>query len=169
MRGSLGEALHGDEFAVEAAEGEELVVGATFDDGAVVEDEDEVGGADGAQAVGDGDSGSALHEGVESLLDGEFAFGVEGGGGFVEDEDGGVAEECAGDGDALSLAAGEVEAAVADGGVVGLGEGLDEVVGEGGACGGADLVEGESIGTEGDVGGYGVVEEDAVLADEAEL
>ena len=42
-----------------------------------------------------------------------LGLGVESGGGFVEEEDGGVADEGAGDGDALSLAHGEGGAALA--------------------------------------------------------
>ena len=144
-------------------------MGAAFDDAAFVEDDDGVGVADGGETVSDDDGGAAAHDGFEGLLDGAFAFGVEGGGGFVEDEDGCFAEDGACYGEALSLAAGEVEATVADEGVVALREGVDELVGVGDACGLSDLLAGVAFGAEGDVGGDGVVEEDAVLGDEAEL
>ena len=54
---------------------------------------------------------------------------------FVEDENGGVAQEGAGERDALALAAGEGGAAFADDGVVTLGERGDELV-RGGVAGG---------------------------------
>ena len=106
-RGNLLFELHFVEVAVDAAEGEEVVVLAALDDAAVVEYEDLVGAADGRKAVGDGEDGAAAHGFVEGVLDGALGFGVEGAGGFVEDEDGRVAQERAGDGEALALAAGE--------------------------------------------------------------
>jgi len=45
--------LAGVEVVVEATEGEQFVVGALFHEGSGVEDEDVVGVADGAEAVGD--------------------------------------------------------------------------------------------------------------------
>lgn len=73
---------------------------------------------------GDGRVAAAEHR-LERLVDEGFAFGVEGGGRFVEDEDVGVFQQCAGDGDALFLPAGELGAA-------GAGEGF-ETLGLGGA------------------------------------
>jgi hypothetical protein len=84
---------------------------AGLDDAAMVEHDDLVGVADGGQPVGDGDGGAALGEGVEGMLDGSFGFGVQGAGGLVEYEYAGVAEQGAGDGDALLFAAGEAVAA----------------------------------------------------------
>jgi len=55
-----------------------------------------------------------------------FRRGVECRGRFVEEQDLGVAEEGAGDGDALFLAAGEGGAFCSDDGVVALREGLNE-------------------------------------------
>jgi len=47
--------------------------------------------------VSDGDgSGGALHKFIESLVDKSFGFSVEGGSGFVEDEDIGIFDESAG-------------------------------------------------------------------------
>jgi len=52
----------------------------------------------------------------EGGLDGLLAFAVEGRGGFVEQEHGGVFQNRAGEGEALFLAAGESVTAVAGGG-----------------------------------------------------
>ena len=48
------------EVVVKASGGEEGFVGAAFDDPAVVDDEELIGLADGAQAVGDDEGGSAV-------------------------------------------------------------------------------------------------------------
>ena len=58
------------------------------------------------------------HEFVQRRLDEPLGLGVERAGGLVEDQDRGVAEDGAGDGESLALAAGEVRAAFADDGVV---------------------------------------------------
>ena len=58
---AVGFGLKIEQFGVAAGEGEEVVVGAVFDDFAVFEDEDAVGETDGAEAMAD--------------KDGRFAFG----------------------------------------------------------------------------------------------
>jgi len=63
-------------------------VGADGGDAAFFHDGDAVGAADGREAMGDHDDSPALHKVAEGDLDEGFAFGVEGRGGFVEDEDG---------------------------------------------------------------------------------
>ena len=120
-------------------------MGAVFDDFAVVHDNDAVHLAQGGQSVGDGDDGFAAHDAFQRFLDGLFAFAVEGGGGFVQNQDRGVFEDGAGDADALFLAAGEFDAALADMGFVGcallvVGEVLDEVVGAGAGSGFDDVL-----------------------------
>ena len=97
-------------------------MGAALDDPAGVEHDDLVGVADRGQPVGDGDGGAAGRQGVDGLLYGALGAGVEGAGGLVEDEDRRVAQDGAGDGEALLLAAGEAVAALADEGVVAVGQ-----------------------------------------------
>ena len=72
--------------------------------------------ADGEKAVGDDETGAAFHETFQCFIGGPLALGVEGGGGFVEQEDAGIGQNGAGDGDALALAAGQLGAARADDG-----------------------------------------------------
>ena len=141
---------------------------AAFDDLSVVEDEDLVGVADGRQPVGYDKAGALLQEAVEGLLD-EFLCGVvDAGGGFVEEEDGGIFQQCAGDGDALFFADAEAHAAFADFGVELLGEFFDEGGGVGGAEGGPEFfVRGVRF-AEAKVVGHGAVEEEAFLLDEAD-
>ena len=119
--------------------------------------------------MGDDDAGASLHEFGEGLLDGLLAFGVEGGGGFVENEDGRVFEHGAGYAEALALSAAEGDAAVADGGLVAEREGFDEGVGVCDGGGLFDEVEAVVGVAEGNVVGDGVVEEDAVLRNESYL
>ena len=101
---------------------------ALLDDAAVIDDEDDVGADDGREAVGDRQDGAALGQAFQGLLDGALGLGVHARGRFVEDEDGRVLEQGAGDGDALLLAAGEAVAALADDGVVTPGQVDYEVV-----------------------------------------
>ena len=68
--------------------GDELLMGATLDNAAVLHDAYQVGVLDGAQAMGDDQCGAAMHELVEGVLHEVFALGVKGAGGLVEDEDG---------------------------------------------------------------------------------
>ena len=102
------------ERTVEGIRGVEVGVGAGGGDFAGFENDDQVGVADGGEAVRDDQDGFADDEALEGGLDEGLAVAVEGAGGLVEDEDGGVAEEGAGEGEALFLSAGEPGAAFAD-------------------------------------------------------
>ena len=62
------------------------------------------------------DRGSALRRRIQRRLHDLLALGVQRGGRFVEEEDLWIAQEGAGDGDALFLAAGEEGGFAADGG-----------------------------------------------------
>ena len=68
---------------------------------------------------------------------------VQGAGGLVQDEHGGVLEQRPGDGDPLPLPAAHRHAALAQDGVVSLGEGGDEAVGVGGLGRFVDLEKGK--------------------------
>ena len=161
--------MHINQAAIEAVLCNELVVGAALDDNAVVHDDNEVGMADGGEAVGNDDAGASLHELVEGLLHGHLAFGVEGAGGFVKDEDGRVFEHGAGYAEALALSTAEGDAAVAYVGVVALGQLGDEFVGVGyGGCT-THMFRTVVSASEGYVVGHSVVEKDAVLRHKAYL
>ena len=92
------------ELPVEAALGEELLVGALFAELAFVHDEDGVGALDRREAVGDEDGGAARDHAVEREADAEFGVGVDGAGGLVKDEDAGVVGQGACEADELLLA-----------------------------------------------------------------
>jgi hypothetical protein len=68
--------------------------------------------------VGDRDRSPALQKRLDRLLDGRFGFGVDGGSGLIEDEDRGVPDDGAGEGNQLFLALGERAAAIFEDGVV---------------------------------------------------
>ncbi len=89
-------------------------------DGAAVKYDDRGGIADGGEAVGDDEDRFADDEVFEGELDGGLAIAIEGAGGLVENENGGVAEKGAGEGDPLFLAAGETGAAFANDGLIAL-------------------------------------------------
>ena len=67
-------------------------MGAFFHDASVLKDEDEVGIFDGAKAVGDDQNGASFHRPLKGFLDSGFTFGVQMGGHFVQDEDGGLTQ-----------------------------------------------------------------------------
>src|ERR1022692_3206738 len=85
------------------------------------------------------EGGAALHQVGETFLNGGLGFGIEAAGSLVEDEDARIGENGAGDGDALPLTAGELDAALADDGVVLLLELFGELIDAGDAAGGLDL------------------------------
>ena len=107
-------------------------MGAALDDPAAVHHQDQVGGQDGAQAVGDDDAGAPGHDALERVLDQRFGLAVQVAGGLVQHQDARVLEDHAGQGDALLLAAAQAVAALADDGVVAVGQLGDEVVDVGG-------------------------------------
>ena len=106
----------------------------------MVHDDDAVGQRDHAHAVRDHERGAVAGEFFEHLEDELLAFDVDLAGGFVEEQDFGVAEDGAGERDALPLAAGEAAAAGADERLVAVGQLFgDERVGVGLAGGGFDF------------------------------
>ena len=113
--------------------------GLRLDDPSVIEFDDLVGGAGEPRRVGDEDARAAAHQAVQALQHLVLAVGVERGGGLVEDDDRRVAQQRAGDADALALAAGQAGALGAELGVVAVGQALDELVGGGGLGGVDDL------------------------------
>ena len=114
------------------------------------------------------DRGAALGELLERLLDRALGLDVERAGRLVEHEHGRVAQDRAGDRDALLLAAGEAEAALADDGVVAVGQPGDRVVDLGGAGGLLDLLVAGVRPREAQVLAHGGVEQVGLLRDDAD-
>ena len=113
--------------------------------------------------MGDNDAGAAAHELFQCLLDGQFALGVKGAGGFVEDKDRWVFQYGTCNADALALPTAEVEPPIADVGFVALLHLVDEFVGVSYVSRFTHLLLGEIGSAESYIVGYGVVKKDAVL------
>lgn len=76
---------------------------AVFNDATFFDGDDPVALAHGGKAVGDDDHCSALDDLAHAVLNDTLAFVVEGARGFVEDQDAGIGDQGAGNGDALLL------------------------------------------------------------------
>src|SRR5580693_2334668 len=85
-----------------------------FRDHPTAEDNDRVGIANGAETVGDGDDGPSLHEALQCFDHESLGFRVESSSGLVEDENRRVANDGAGNSDALTLAPGKSKPSLAD-------------------------------------------------------
>ncbi len=144
------------------------LVSAFLDNVALLHDEDAVGLQNGREAVRDDDGRAAAHQFLQRLLHQLFAFGVECRGRFVEQQDRRVAQDRAGDGDALALAARQRQSALADLGVVAIGQGLDEDMRLGGFRGVDHRVAGRAGAGEGDVVGDGAGKDRHVLRHDGE-
>ena len=89
-----------------------------LDDAAVFHQQDQVGAADGGEAVGDDERGSPGEQRGHRRLNELLAFRVEVARGLVENQDLRRRQDRPGNGQALLLAAGELDAALADEGLV---------------------------------------------------
>ena len=104
----------------------------------MVQDGDLVHPEDRFWPVGDHQNGAAPNQGGEGFLDFGLGFGVGERGCLIQDEDGGIHKQSAGDSDALLFAAGQVNPA-AEHGVETVGESVDSVGDAGGHRGGPHL------------------------------
>ena len=161
--------MGGEEGAIGAAAGEELLVRARFDRAALLDDVDAVGADDRLQAVGDDHRRAAHPQRVERRLHFALALRIERRGRLVEQQDRRVLQHRAGDGDALALAAGQLRPLLADAGVVAVGEAHDEIVGVGAARRLDDLRFGCADPPERDVVADRAAEQEHVLRDEGDL
>ena len=147
----------------------QFVVRADLDDPAALQDDQAVGLAQGAQAVGDGDRRAALDQVVERLLDLPLGLGVDRRGRLVEDQDARVDQQRAGDRDPLPLAARERLAALADQRVVAVRQPEDELVRVRGARRGDDLRARRVGPAVGDVLGDRAEEQERLLQHDADV
>ncbi len=70
-----------------------------LDNPARVDHQDDVALADRAQAVGNGDAGAAMEERGQSGLDRSFGPGIDAAGGLVQDQNAGIGQDRAGEGE----------------------------------------------------------------------
>mmetsp|Transcript_51359 Transcript_51359/g.164947 ORF Transcript_51359/g.164947 Transcript_51359/m.164947 type:complete len:264 (+) Transcript_51359:371-1162(+) len=110
---------------------EQGLVRAHFGNGSIFQHDDDVRGANRRQAVGDHDvraAGALRHERVQGVLHNTLGLGIQRRRRFVQEQDCRVGHQGTRDGDALLLAAGELNAALADHCRILLREGANEVV-----------------------------------------
>ena len=88
---------------------DQFLVRADLADAPFFQHHDLVGAADGGEPVRDHDHGAVRHQIGQRPLHQHFGFGIEVRGGLVQNQDGRVLEQRAGDGDALPLAAAELQ------------------------------------------------------------
>ena len=157
------------ELAVDAAAGQQLVVGALLGDDPVLDDEDAVGLENGGEPVRDHNVGAALHDSLQRVLNRVFGDRIQGGGGLVQDQDARVLKHHAGNREPLLFAAGELEPSVADLGVVAVGLVHNEVVDVRDAAGGLQLLSGRVLLGIKEIVADGAVEEIALLRDDADV
>src|SRR5580700_758678 len=101
---SVGE-LQPVQLRVQAAEREQLLMGAAFDDPARIQHDDAVGLLYGGKPVRDDEGGAVAHQLRERRLDVPLGLRVERRRRLIEDQDRRILEQRPGDGDALALAA----------------------------------------------------------------
>lgn len=112
----------------------EFVVGAAFDDLAMVEDHDDVGVLNGGESVSDDEDGASFHERIHAALDESFGARIDGRSCFVEDHHRRIADGGASDREELTLSLAESGAIAGEDGVVPLRQHTDEAVGIGELC-----------------------------------
>src|SRR6266850_2576178 len=117
------------EFGVHPAERQQLVMRSLLGHDALLENDNVVGVANGAQAVGDRNGGPTLHQPRQGLQHQLFRLGIERGGRFVQNEDWGIAYERARYADPLPLTTRERQSTLAHCAVVALGHLGDELAG----------------------------------------
>src|SRR6185437_6666640 len=118
--------------AISAQVAHQILVGANIGDNPIFQHHDAVGMAHGGKAVSDDNNGAAAHQVAQGGLHQGLRLAVQGGGGFIQNQDGSILEQGAGDGDALALAAGKAHAALPDHCLITLRQSLNKVVGQGG-------------------------------------
>jgi hypothetical protein len=151
------------QLAVAPVQREQLRVRAAFDDLPRFEHQDLVSAADGGQAVCDHERGAARPQAPKAVLDHLLALAVEARRRLVQDENTRVRQDRARDGDALPLAARQLDAAFADHRVVSLRELADELVAVGDAARLLDLGERGAGPGIADVGRDRAVEQEVLL------
>ena len=117
----------------------------------------------------DHQAGLASHQPIQGLAHFAFALDVQAGHRLIQNQDGGIANEGAGDGDALLLSAGESRAAFADDRVITIFQFADELVGIGGPGRRPNLLLAGLRFAVGNVFVDGRSEENGLLEDDADL
>ena len=110
---------------------EESRVAALLDDFSLLEKDDLVCLADGAEAMGDDESGPILHQLCQGELNLSFGLHVDARSGLVENHEGRGFQRCPGYGDSLLFSHAQANAPFSDEGVPSFGKTIDEILGLG--------------------------------------
>ena len=102
--------LTGVELVVPALLFQQLIMAASFDDLPLFQHQDGLGVTHGGEAVGDDEDGPPIHQGIHPLFDQVLGAGVDGAGGFIQNEHRRLGDGGPGDGQQLPLPLGEVGA-----------------------------------------------------------
>ncbi len=78
--------------------------------------------------MGDHQDGPALHQHLQSLLHLMLRFGIQGRGCFIQQQDGGILQQCPGNGNSLTLPSGQPGASLAGQSPVSLRQTFDEIM-----------------------------------------
>ena len=148
---------------------QQRLVVALFHDLAVGEDDDVIRMLDGGQTVCHDEHGANVLDLFQAVLDQQLGFGIDVGGGFVQDDHRGLMDDGAGEGEQLPLTGGEVVAALAYGLVQALFQAVDELVGVDVAAGVHDLLIADALLTQQDVAADIAAEQEHVLQHLAEV
>src|SRR3954454_24207426 len=154
---------------VAAAGLDQRIMRAVFDQTAAFQGEDAIGAADGGQTVRDDQDGAAFRDLLHVVMDDPLAFIVECAGGFVEDQDPGIAYQRTGDRDALALPARERRAALAHRRIVALGELQNEIMSARQLRRVDDAVHRQARIGQGDVVAHRPIEQHVVLEHDSDL
>src|SRR5271165_3676213 len=157
------------ETPVNSRSGNEFVMSPRFRDASALQDYNFIRAADGGKTVGDYDDRAMRHEILEGALYQHFGFCIEVGSSFIQNKDRSVLEQCARNGDALALAAAELEAALADNGFVAFRHAVDELFSHGVSRGLADLVLLRFGLTVSNIVGHRIVEQEGLLRHDCNL
>ena len=106
----------------------QLLMGTTLDNTSLLQDHDTVTVAYCGKSVGDHEGCPAFHQLIHTILYQFFGTGINGTGGFVQDQDRRICNSCTGDGEKLSLALAQVCTVSTEKGVITLWKPADKTV-----------------------------------------
>src|SRR6266404_7633473 len=165
----LHRVLLGVKVKVAATRGVQRLMRAALDNPSRFDHEYLLGAPNRRKPMRDHERGAAAHQVAQALLNQRLGFGIEAGGGLIENEDARVSKNRAGDGDTLLLSAGEFDAAFPDDGIVFLLERFREFIDARDAASRYDFVFTGIRAVESHVFANRSVKQKSFLQDDAEL
>ena len=109
-------------------------MGAAFHQSTVIHHQNLIRSGNGGQSMGNHKAGAPLHQLQHGFLNQLFRAGIHVGGGFIQNQHGGIHEHGSGNGQQLLLPLGNAGAGGNHRGIVALGHGLNHIVNVGSFC-----------------------------------